>query len=115
MYRILVALVDRRAFFYHLFRSGYNLFISLSLSDFSDRGEIVVDESYTTGSSRMPEMKSNQLEMSHLLKAVDNELSAGRAKGDPTEAKLRVTQEDRELWGKFKELTNEMIVTKSGR
>ena len=63
----------------------------------------------------MPEMKSNQLEMSHLLKAVDNELSAGRAKGDPTEAKLRVSLEDRELWGKFKELTNEMIVTKSGR
>ena len=63
----------------------------------------------------MPEMKSNQLEMNHLLKAVDNELSVGRAKGDPTEARLRVTLDDKELWSKFKELTNEMIVTKSGR
>ncbi len=63
----------------------------------------------------MPEMKSNQLEMTHLLKAVDKELSAGKDKGDPTEAKLKVSLEDRDLWSKFKELTNEMIVTKSGR
>ena len=63
----------------------------------------------------MPEMKANQLDIGHLLKAVDNELSAGREKGDPTEQKLRVSLEDKELWGRFKEFTNEMIVTKSGR
>ncbi len=63
----------------------------------------------------MPEMKANQLEMNHLLKAVDHELSGGRDKGDPTEQRLKVHLEDKELWGKFKELTNEMIVTKSGR
>ena len=63
----------------------------------------------------MPEMKPNQLELNHLLKAVDSELSVGREKGDPTEQKLRVHLDDRELWSKFKDLTNEMIVTKSGR
>ena len=64
----------------------------------------------------MPEMKaSGGSDMTHLMKAVDQELAAGRSKGDPTEQKLRVTLEDKELWGKFKELTNEMIVTKSGR
>ena len=60
-------------------------------------------------------MKPNQADLKHLLKAVDQEMSAGREKGDPTESKLKVSLEDRELWGKFKELTNEMIVTKSGR
>ncbi len=63
----------------------------------------------------MPEMKANQMDLGHLLKAVDNEMSAGREKGDPTEQKLRVNLEDKELWSKFKEFTNEMIVTKSGR
>ena len=60
-------------------------------------------------------MKSNQMDLTHLLKAVDNEMSAGREKGDPTEKQLSVHLEDKELWSKFKELTNEMIVTKSGR
>lgn len=63
----------------------------------------------------MPEMKSNQADVKHLLKAVEQEMSAGREKGDPTESKLKVSLEDRDLWNKFKELTNEMIVTKSGR
>ena len=63
----------------------------------------------------MPEMKSNQLDMNHLLSAVDKELSAGREKGDPTEQNLKVNLDDRDLWCKFKELTNEMIVTKGGR
>lgn len=31
------------------------------------------------------------------------------------ERKLRVTLEDKHLWNQFNELTNEMIVTKSGR
>ena len=63
----------------------------------------------------MPEMKANPVEMRDLLKAVDSELAAGRDKGDPTEKRLNVVLEDRELWAKFQALTNEMIVTKSGR
>ncbi|XP_060061040.1 T-box transcription factor T isoform X2 [Erinaceus europaeus] len=51
----------------------------------------------------------------HLLSAVDSELQAGSDKGDPTERQLRVGLEEGELWLRFKELTNEMIVTKSGR
>uniref|UniRef100_A0A3B5BBS7 T-box transcription factor 19 n=1 Tax=Stegastes partitus TaxID=144197 RepID=A0A3B5BBS7_9TELE len=53
--------------------------------------------------------------MSRLLSAVENELQAGREKGDPTERELRVTLEDGELWRKFQQITNEMIVTKNGR
>ncbi|XP_065592636.1 T-box transcription factor T isoform X2 [Cyrtonyx montezumae] len=51
----------------------------------------------------------------HLLSAVESELQAGSEKGDPTERELRVVLEDGELWLRFKELTNEMIVTKNGR
>uniref|UniRef100_A0A8C8DN28 T-box domain-containing protein n=1 Tax=Oryzias sinensis TaxID=183150 RepID=A0A8C8DN28_9TELE len=47
--------------------------------------------------------------------AVENELQAGREKGDPTERELRVTLEEAELWRKFEQITNEMIVTKNGR
>uniref|UniRef100_A0A8C2BP73 T-box transcription factor 19 n=1 Tax=Cyprinus carpio TaxID=7962 RepID=A0A8C2BP73_CYPCA len=50
-----------------------------------------------------------------LLSVVESELQAGREKGDPTEKQLKVTLEDSELWRKFKEVTNEMIVTKNGR
>ncbi|XP_035802404.1 T-box transcription factor TBX19-like [Amphiprion ocellaris] len=53
--------------------------------------------------------------MSRLLSAVENELQAGREKGDPTERELRVVLEDAELWRKFQQITNEMIVTKNGR
>ncbi|KAG7215623.1 hypothetical protein INR49_021978, partial [Caranx melampygus] len=53
--------------------------------------------------------------MSRLLSAVENELQAGREKGDPTERELRVTLEEAELWRKFQHITNEMIVTKNGR
>uniref|UniRef100_A0A8D0CJI0 T-box transcription factor T n=1 Tax=Scleropages formosus TaxID=113540 RepID=A0A8D0CJI0_SCLFO len=51
----------------------------------------------------------------HLLSAVANELQAGSEKGDPTERELKVLLDENELWLKFKELTNEMIVTKNGR
>ncbi|XP_055980871.1 T-box transcription factor T isoform X2 [Sorex fumeus] len=51
----------------------------------------------------------------HLLSAVESELRAGSEKGDPTERELRVGLEESELWLRFKELTNEMIVTKNGR
>lgn len=51
----------------------------------------------------------------HLLSAVESELQAGSEKGDPTERELNVSLDERELWQKFKDLTNEMIVTKNGR
>ncbi|XP_016304647.1 T-box-containing protein TBXT-like [Sinocyclocheilus anshuiensis] len=58
---------------------------------------------------------SNDCCITRLLSVVESELQAGREKGDPTEKQLKVTLEDSELWRKFKELTNEMIVTKNGR
>nr|AHY88459.1 bra [Novocrania anomala] len=60
-------------------------------------------------------MKSHQLNLSHLLNAVEQEMTLGSEKGDPTEKLLQVTLEEKELWAKFKALTNEMIVTKVGR
>ncbi|VTJ86967.1 Hypothetical predicted protein [Marmota monax] len=59
--------------------------------------------------------KSLQCRVDHLLSAVESELQAGSEKGDPTERELRVGLEESELWLRFKELTNEMIVTKNGR
>ncbi|CAM9647394.1 unnamed protein product [Lampetra planeri] len=53
--------------------------------------------------------------LEHLLSAVERESRAGSEKGDPTERELRVALEERELWERFSELTNEMIVTKAGR
>uniref|UniRef100_A0A672NG19 T-box transcription factor T n=1 Tax=Sinocyclocheilus grahami TaxID=75366 RepID=A0A672NG19_SINGR len=58
---------------------------------------------------------NNQYRVDHLLTAVENELQAGSEKGDPTERDLKVSLDENELWQKFKELTNEMIVTKNGR
>ncbi|XP_069688920.1 T-box transcription factor T isoform X2 [Periplaneta americana] len=52
---------------------------------------------------------------SHILSAVESELTAGHCKGDPTERELQVSLDDRDLWTKFQCLTNEMIVTKNGR
>ncbi|EOB08231.1 T-box-containing protein TBXT, partial [Anas platyrhynchos] len=50
-----------------------------------------------------------------LLSVVESELRAGRDKGDPTEKQLQVVLEDATLWQRFREVTNEMIVTKNGR
>uniref|UniRef100_A0A4W5JR78 T-box transcription factor T n=1 Tax=Hucho hucho TaxID=62062 RepID=A0A4W5JR78_9TELE len=58
---------------------------------------------------------SSPYRVDHLLTAVENELQAGSEKGDPTERQLKVGLDENELWQKFKELTNEMIVTKNGR
>ncbi|XP_061635841.1 T-box transcription factor TBX19 isoform X2 [Phyllopteryx taeniolatus] len=58
---------------------------------------------------------SPELCISRLLTAVERELQAGQEKGDPTERGLQVTLEGAELWRKFQHITNEMIVTKSGR
>ncbi|XP_049592455.1 T-box transcription factor T isoform X1 [Syngnathus scovelli] len=59
--------------------------------------------------------KAGQYRMDHLLSAVQSELQAGSEKGDPTERELKLSLDESELWGKFKDLTNEMIVTKNGR
>ncbi|XP_075123929.1 T-box transcription factor T-like isoform X3 [Leptodactylus fuscus] len=59
--------------------------------------------------------KNLQYRVDHLLSAVENELQAGSEKGDPTERELKVSLEEQDLWLRFKELTNEMIVTKNGR
>lgn len=43
-------------------------------------------------------------------------ITSGRKSNDiAQERKLKVTLEDKNLWHQFNELTNEMIVTKSGR
>ncbi|KAL4641280.1 brachyury protein [Arapaima gigas] len=66
-------------------------------------------------SSEVSSGKAAPHKVDHLLNAVANELQAGSEKGDPTERELKVLLEENELWLKFKELTNEMIVTKNGR
>ncbi|XP_029962096.1 T-box transcription factor T [Salarias fasciatus] len=67
-----------------------------------------------TGAGDCPS-KAVQYRVDHLLSAVQSELQAGSEKGDPTERELKVSLDDSELWQKFKDLTNEMIVTKNGR
>eukprot|EP00064_Thunnus_orientalis_P002589 superscaffoldBa00000195_g2596 len=67
-----------------------------------------------TGASECPG-KASQHRVDHLLSAVESELQAGSEKGDPTERDLKVSLDESELWQKFKDLTNEMIVTKNGR
>lgn len=59
--------------------------------------------------------KASQYRVDHLLNAVESELQAGSEKGDPTERELKLALDESELWTKFKDLTNEMIVTKNGR
>lgn len=53
--------------------------------------------------------------LDHLLSAVESEFQKGSEKGDASERDIKLSLEDAELWTKFKELTNEMIVTKTGR
>ncbi|XP_059175688.1 T-box transcription factor T homolog 1-like [Physella acuta] len=66
------------------------------------------------------------MDINHLLSAVDQDLHQHQQQqqqqqqndnkhGDNPERHLNVVLEDRELWEKFKEFTNEMIVTKNGR
>uniref|UniRef100_UPI0037E7406D T-box transcription factor T n=1 Tax=Semicossyphus pulcher TaxID=241346 RepID=UPI0037E7406D len=68
----------------------------------------------TTGAGECPG-KASPYRVDHLLSAVESELQAGSEKGDPTERELKVSLDESELWQKFKDLTNEMIVTKNGR
>ncbi|XP_028844440.1 T-box transcription factor T [Denticeps clupeoides] len=68
-----------------------------------------------SSSGEGPAGEAARYQVDHLLSAVENELQAGSEKGDPTERDLKVRLDENELWQKFKELTNEMIVTKNGR
>ncbi|XP_037638528.1 T-box transcription factor T [Sebastes umbrosus] len=58
---------------------------------------------------------ASQSRVEHLLSAVQSEQQAGSEKGDPTEKELKVSLDENQLWQQFKDLTNEMIVTKNGR
>ncbi|CAL1531433.1 unnamed protein product [Lymnaea stagnalis] len=63
------------------------------------------------------------MDINHLLSAVDQDVPQHQQQPDMKhgadnnnpERHLNVVLEDRELWEKFKEFTNEMIVTKNGR
>lgn len=68
------------------------------------------------------------MDINHLLSAVDQDLHSQQqqqqnekkqsncaADNSNPERHLNVVLEDRDLWEKFKEFTNEMIVTKNGR
>ncbi|XP_056122922.1 T-box transcription factor TBX19 [Rhinichthys klamathensis goyatoka] len=74
-----------------------------------------VEEDVRSGGAVTGARASSDCCITRLLSVVESELQAGREKGDPTEKQLKVTLEDAELWRKFKEVTNEMIVTKNGR
>ncbi|EDL39239.1 T-box 19, isoform CRA_b [Mus musculus] len=65
--------------------------------------------------SELATQKAGEGTVSRLLNVVESELQAGREKGDPTEKQLQIILEDAPLWQRFKEVTNEMIVTKNGR
>lgn len=58
-------------------------------------------------------MKSEPI--AHLLDTVENTMTLGSEKRDRSEKQLNIKLEEKDLWEKFKEYTNEMIVTKSGR
>lgn len=62
-------------------------------------------------------MKNQQVNINDLMDVMAPDLNNGTdpCKSEPLEAKLSVKLEEKELWGKFKEYTNEMIVTKNGR
>lgn len=87
--------------------------------EFQDRCEGSVD--LHNAMATLPSMDIN-----HLLSAVDQDLHQqqpqqqndnkhGNNDNNNPERHLNVVLEDRELWEKFKEFTNEMIVTKNGR
>lgn len=58
-----------------------------------------------------------KMAQSHILSAVEPDGSCGNGSRtrDPSEGDLQVHLDDRELWTRFRSLTNEMIVTKNGR
>lgn len=60
-------------------------------------------------------MKNQQMNLNQLLDIVSPDLAGSDVKCEGLESKCAVKLEDKELWSKFKEYTNEMIVTKNGR
>ncbi|XP_019368031.1 PREDICTED: brachyury protein homolog A-like [Gavialis gangeticus] len=54
-------------------------------------------------------------QLDHVFSAVESGLEVSSEKGDALEREIKVELEEKELWTNFKELTNEMIVTKMGR
>jgi len=67
---------------------------------------------------------NNNNQTQHILSAAEGGIplagagGRGFVKTDPSggiERECRVALEERDLWSKFQELTNEMIVTKNGR
>lgn len=74
----------------------------------------VLDSGLTTPLGNMTSSNPDQ-RLEHLLSAVESEFQKGSEKGDASERDIKLTLDDADLWIKFKELTNEMIVTKTGR
>uniref|UniRef100_A0A452IX63 T-box domain-containing protein n=1 Tax=Gopherus agassizii TaxID=38772 RepID=A0A452IX63_9SAUR len=69
-------------------------------------------------SSRPPDTMStvpSHQWLDHVFSAVESELEMGPETEDASEREIRVVLEEKALWMNFKELTNEMIVTKTGR
>ncbi|XP_045196119.1 T-box transcription factor T homolog 1-like [Mercenaria mercenaria] len=60
-------------------------------------------------------MKHQQMNLNQLLDVVSPDLNGAVEKCEGLESKCAVKLEEKELWSKFKEYTNEMIVTKNGR
>lgn len=60
-------------------------------------------------------MKNQQMSINPLIEVLGSDLADPIDKVDGAEAKCAVKLEEKELWSKFKEYTNEMIVTKNGR
>ncbi|KAL4232815.1 hypothetical protein ACF0H5_007501 [Mactra antiquata] len=60
-------------------------------------------------------MKNQQMNLNQLLEVVGPDLNTSDVKCESLESKCSVKLEEKELWTKFKEYTNEMIVTKNGR
>lgn len=60
-------------------------------------------------------MKNQQMNLNQLLEVVGPDLNSSDVKCEGLDSKCSVKLEEKELWTKFKEYTNEMIVTKNGR
>lgn len=84
-------------------------------TDFKLESQKLSDSGFSELESACEMKSSSGIGVSHLLNAVDSEMTIGSEKGDPTEKQLQVKLDEKELWGKFKTYTNEMIVTKNGR
>lgn len=87
---------------------------ALPLSDTGVSTNPVLDTYFTLVGTNMTSSNPDQ-RLEHLLSAVESEFQKGSEKGDASERDIKLSLDDSDLWNKFKELTNEMIVTKTGR